>query len=179
MKILTRMARNSSPDRYESLVERIRQLYPRLAITTDIIVGFPGERDLEFEESLSFVKSIQYAGGHVFTYSEVPGTAAASFPGQIRHPIRRERNQRMRSAIEDSSIKYRSSFLDSRVSVLWESLIALDAEGLTLNGHSSEGMRIQAHGSASALNQMNNVLIRHLTDGGVLFGSVEQSPFEA
>jgi len=75
---LRRMARKTTPVSYARLLETARRLIPQLAITTDIITGFPGESQSEFDESLAFVKAMRFAGGHVFTYSERPGTAAAA-----------------------------------------------------------------------------------------------------
>jgi threonylcarbamoyladenosine tRNA methylthiotransferase MtaB len=110
---LKRMARNTNPVRFRALVNRLRQRFPRIAITTDIIVGFPGENESLFDESLAYIKSIQFAEGHIFTYSERPGTAAANFPGQVHPSIRRERSQRMRAVFDSSAKKFQTSFLGS------------------------------------------------------------------
>ena len=73
-----------------------RQVSPDMAITTDIIVGFPGESEVEFAESLQFVREMQFAGGHVFNYSARPGTAAERLPGQVPLAVRRQRSQAVR-----------------------------------------------------------------------------------
>ncbi len=74
---LKRMARKTTPASFKDLVEELRQVMPDAAVTTDIIAGFPGETESEFTESLQFVRDMNFAGGHVFTYSPRPGTGAA------------------------------------------------------------------------------------------------------
>jgi threonylcarbamoyladenosine tRNA methylthiotransferase MtaB len=169
---LRHMARNTNPDRFRVLANRIRQRYPQLAITTDIIVGFPGESESSFEESLAYIKSIQFADGHVFSFSKRPGTAASNLPEQISPRIRRERSQHMRSVLTKSAREFQSRFLGSSVSVLWQSLVELDASGWTLTGLSSEGLKIRTHGTPSDLNQINNVLISDHHEDGSLIGQI-------
>lgn len=169
---LKRMARNTKPNRFRALIHRLRQRFPQLAITTDIIVGFPGESESLFEESLAFIESIQFADGHVFAFSERPGTAAALFPDQIHPSIRRERSQRMRSVFDRSAKEFQTSFLGSNVSVLWQSLIELNGSGWIMNGYSSEGLTIRAPGTPSNLNQIGNVLLTQRHDDGSLTGQL-------
>ncbi len=82
---LRRMARKTTPESFAELVAAARLAIPDIAITTDIITGFPGESEVEFQESLAFVRQMHFAGGHVFTYSARPGTAAARLPDQVPH----------------------------------------------------------------------------------------------
>ena len=91
-----------------------------VAITTDIIVGFPGETEAEFSETVEFVKSMNFAGGHVFTYSARPGTPAARMNTQVRHEIRKERNAVLRAVLEELARAYRSGFIGQTLPVLWE-----------------------------------------------------------
>ncbi|MEN6483175.1 MAG: MiaB/RimO family radical SAM methylthiotransferase, partial [Anaerolineaceae bacterium] len=83
VKTLKRMARNTTPDAYLALVTEARKMQPDMAITTDIIVGYPGESDEDHQESLEFVRKVGFAGGHVFTYSKREGTAAAKLGEQV------------------------------------------------------------------------------------------------
>jgi threonylcarbamoyladenosine tRNA methylthiotransferase MtaB len=169
---LKRMARNTTPDRYRSLLKHIRQQYPHIAITTDLIVGFPGESNLDFEDSLSFVKQMDFAGGHVFTYSERPGTPAATFPDQIPHAVRKERNERMRKELELSSKIYQSRFFGRKVAVLWESLRAINNRGWILSGWSSEHIRVQSQSDPSWRNRISEVILSELTEEGVMKGRI-------
>jgi len=119
---LRRMARKITPVEYADLVNRVRAVVPEVAITTDVIVGFPGETEQEFEENLAFVQEMAYAGGHTFTYSARPGTAAAEMEGQVPHSTRKERNIIMRNALADSETAYRQQFVGREMDVLWESV---------------------------------------------------------
>ncbi|HES58098.1 MAG TPA: MiaB/RimO family radical SAM methylthiotransferase, partial [Firmicutes bacterium] len=96
---LRRMARKTTPQAFAELVAAARERIPEVAITTDVIAGFPGESQAEFEESLAFVRAMNFAGGHVFTYSARPGTAAARMPDQVPHPQRKTRNARLRAVL--------------------------------------------------------------------------------
>src|SRR5512140_2719374 len=100
--VLRRMARKTTPNSFAALVQAAHAAIPGLAITTDIIVGFPGETEAEFSETLEFTKSMNFAGGHVFTYSARPGTPAARMQAQVRHEVRKERNTAMRIVLEES-----------------------------------------------------------------------------
>jgi threonylcarbamoyladenosine tRNA methylthiotransferase MtaB len=171
-RILKRMARNTTPDHYRSLLQNIRQKHPNMAITTDLIVGFPGESNIDFEDSLSFVQQMNFAGGHVFTYSERPGTVAATFPDQIPHAIRKERNKRMRTELELSSQRFQSNFCGRKVTVLWESLSALDDQRWMLSGWSSERIRVQAQGDPFLLNKNSEVILSGHTTDGVMEGEI-------
>jgi threonylcarbamoyladenosine tRNA methylthiotransferase MtaB len=90
------MRRKTTPDSFAGLVQAARTAIPEAAITTDIIVGFPGETEAEFCETLEFVRSMHFAGGHVFTFSARPGTPAARMHAQVRHETRKERNAALR-----------------------------------------------------------------------------------
>ncbi len=132
--ILRHMARKASPESFARLVELARKSSPDIAITTDIIVGFPGETQLQFEESLEFARAMDFAHGHVFTYSARPGTAAAQMPGQIPPELRKQRNAQMRAMIAESAARYRRRFVSTEVDVLWEATDAFGPEGWRLHG---------------------------------------------
>jgi threonylcarbamoyladenosine tRNA methylthiotransferase MtaB len=83
------MARKTTPASFRELGAAARASIANVALTTDIIAGFPGETDDEFAESLEFVREMNFAGGHVFTYSPRPGTCAAKMKGQIKPELRK------------------------------------------------------------------------------------------
>ena len=95
---LRRMVRKTTPEAYADLLLAARKTIPGVAITTDVITGFPGESEAEFAESLAFVRAMQFAAGHVFTYSPRAETAGARLPAQVPHPVRKAR-QRARCAL--------------------------------------------------------------------------------
>jgi MiaB-like tRNA modifying enzyme len=118
--VLKRMNRRYSPEDYQKTVNLIRQEVPAVAITTDVIVGFPGETDKEFEESLEFCKQLGFARIHVFSYSPRSGTAAAKMAKQVADKVKKERSRQMLALAEESANNFRESFTGEALDVLWE-----------------------------------------------------------
>ncbi len=154
---LRRMARKTTPDSFADLLAAARKSCPEIAITTDIIVGFPGETEAEFQESLAFVRSMNFSGGHVFTYSARPGTAAARMTDQVPHPLRKERNRQMTLVLSETAQAYQERFLGQTLPVLWESVAAIDGSGWHLQGWTDNYLRITTHAPRSYWNQITNV----------------------
>ena len=118
--VLGRMKRRYSINDYSKAISLIRSIVPQAAITTDVIVGFPGESEDEFEESYSFCKGMGFARIHVFPFSPRPGTEADKMKGQISAKIKKQRSQRMLALAEESAYNYRKRFLGRTMPVLWE-----------------------------------------------------------
>ena len=115
-----------------------------MAITTDVITGFPGESEAEFAESLAFVEAMDFAGGHIFTYSARPGTVAARLADQVPHAVRKERNARMRLAVAKGELRYQQAFIGRTLPVLWESAAVLSPDGWELSGLTDNYLRVTA-----------------------------------
>ena len=160
--VLKRMARNTSPDAFAGLVEMARAIIPGAAITTDVIVGFPGESDDEFKESLSFVRRIGFSGGHVFRYSPREGTAATRLPGRVDGRIAKERAARMHEVIRESESAFLSSAVGKEVSVLWEGNGKQDKTGWTLYGLTDQYMKVEARAMQNRWNQIDRVFIEDI-----------------
>jgi threonylcarbamoyladenosine tRNA methylthiotransferase MtaB len=143
---LRRMARKTTPAAFRTLVGAARKAIPGLALTTDIIVGFPGETAAEFHESLAFVEEMAFAGGHVFTFSARPGTAASRMPNQVAKAILLERSQLMRSVVEMGAAQFRRRFLGEEMDVLWENGAVPDpiTQGWQISGLTDNYLRVQA-----------------------------------
>jgi threonylcarbamoyladenosine tRNA methylthiotransferase MtaB len=118
--VLQRMKRSYSLDEYCRTVNLIREEIPDAAITTDIMVGFPGETDEEFEQSYSFCQQAGFASIHVFPFSSRPETAAARMPGQMKDKVKQERSRRMLELAKDSRLHFCEQFLGQILPVLWE-----------------------------------------------------------
>ena len=132
--VLKRMNRPYGTFTYKATIERIRKAVPQVSITTDIIVGFPGETDEEFEESYRFCRHMAFANLHVFSYSERPGTAAAATPDQIDGKIKKDRSKRMLKLARESVARFNEQFCGETIPVLWESEISPGTwDGLTDN----------------------------------------------
>lgn len=142
--VLKRMVRYTTPEKYQDLVNLARKIIPELALTTDIIVGFPQETDAEFEESLEFVREMKFAGGHVFKYSLREGTAAARLPGRVHGRIAHERSRKMRELLAQSAAAYEARFLGQTLDALWESGSQLPDGRWTVHGLSGNYLRVSA-----------------------------------
>ena len=118
---LRRMARRTDQTSFRTLVRQARKAIPELSITTDIIVGFPGESDMEFETSFSFVEEMKFSKLHVFRYSPREGTVAAMMPGQVLPRIVQERSNRMQALGAVYEADFKARFIGRTVPVLWES----------------------------------------------------------
>ncbi len=156
---LRRMARKTSQDDFSKLITAAREAIPDVAITTDIIVGFPGETDEEFDDSLAFVEAMNFAGGHVFTYSEREGTPAAGFNHAVPSSVRRERSAVMRAAFVRSAECYRHLFIGQILPVLWESTTDIGEAGWQLSGLTGNYLRIKASDDEDRWNQISDVEI--------------------
>ena len=119
-KTLKCMKRRYTSKEYSDIVNLLRKYFPTCAITTDVMVGFPGETDADFSESLEFVKSIGFAKVHVFPYSVRNGTLAADMPNQVDNAVKLERADIMSSAAKSSEQNYLKSLIGTRQSVLFE-----------------------------------------------------------
>lgn len=164
---LRRMARKTTPAAFAELVQAARSLIPDVAVTTDIIAGFPGETDAEFAESLAFIQQMHFSGGHVFTYSSRPGTAAARFPNQVPMVVRKSRSAQIRRVLNADNLVYRQRFIGRVLEVLWESAIALDTNGWELSGLTDNYLRVKAYAPQSLWNQLTPVMITALAQEGL------------
>lgn len=169
---LKRMARKTSPTEFSDLIQAIRRRMPEAAITTDVIVGFPGETEAEFGESLNFVSQMRFAGGHVFGYSVRPGTAAARLPHPVPTPVRKKRSEAMRQLFEQAERSYAEQFVGRTVEVLWEATDRLGPDGWRLHGLTSNYLKVSAVSSEKRWNQVSLVEIQRWNEEGRLEGRI-------
>ena len=164
---LQRMARMITPQEYAALVDQIRAVDPEIAITTDIMVGFPGETQETFQESLHFVQEMRFADAHIFTYSKREGTTAARLPDQVDHPLRKERHARMDEVVTASAHRYRKSFVGREMDVLWESVTRMEDQRWKMSGLTDNYLRVRATADRDLWNQITTVELTELTDRGL------------
>lgn len=117
---LRAMARRCTTESYRQLVTDARTAIPNLILTTDLIVGFPGETEADFQEGLQFVEEMRFTHAHVFPFSARPGTAAAKFGNQVHGEVKKERGRRMRELVESTGRSERQRFVGTVRPVLWE-----------------------------------------------------------
>jgi len=168
---LHRMARHTTPDGFRRLAAAARTAAPDMALTTDIIVGFPGEDEAEFADSLDFVREIGFASGHVFSFSARPGTPAVRLPNHVSGIVARRRSAQMRDVLEDSTRKFRDQQLGKQVAVLWEATDALRTDGWTLHGLTDNYLRVEAKSTERLWNKISQVHLDRVTSQG-LFGTI-------
>jgi threonylcarbamoyladenosine tRNA methylthiotransferase MtaB len=145
--VLQRMNREYDTGKYREAVLKIRKQLPDTAITTDIMVGFPGESEQEFEDSYNFCKSIGFAAMHVFSYSARQGTEAAGMKGQVDDRIKKQRSRRMLALSHESADAYRLNYLGGIMNVLFETEVTLGSGLYT--GLSENYIRVFAESEAS------------------------------
>lgn len=138
-KILSLMNRGYTPDDYAGLVSMLRKGRPGLAVTTDLMVGFPGETEADFEETLNFLRAVGFSRVHIFPYSLREGTAAAKLPGHLPRRVKEERVKRAEQTARELAKAYRALFLGQVVEVLIEET---NRDGYA-EGFSREYLRVQ------------------------------------
>jgi threonylcarbamoyladenosine tRNA methylthiotransferase MtaB len=167
--VLVRMKRRYSVDDYRQTVSLIRKIVPDAAMTTDIMVGFPGESAEEFEESYRFCQEIDFANIHVFSYSPRLGTLAARMVGQVDERLKKERSLQMLELARQSAGKFCQRFLGQNMMVLWEKEVA-PGSGL-YSGLSHNYIRVFTQSSEPLTNQFCSVRVVRLHKQG-LWGEV-------
>jgi tRNA-2-methylthio-N6-dimethylallyladenosine synthase len=127
-RVLKAMNRGHTSASYLKIIDRVRQARPDMAVSGDFIVGFPGETDTEFEETLSLIEATRYAMAYSFKYSPRPGTPAATMDGQISAQVMDERLQRLQAAINVQQSAFNAASVGKRTSILLERTGRLDGQ---------------------------------------------------
>ena len=160
--VLSRMKRKYDTARYLQSVELLKAAFPGCAITTDMIVAFPGETEEEFEESLRFIQRCGFAAMHIFPYSRRPGTPADKMPGQHPNAVKEARSKAAIAVAEAMSRSYRESLLDSVQDVLFE-----EPEGAYFTGHCPNYVKVYVKGE-DLHNEIRKVLLTAVHQDGML-----------
>ncbi|MBI4769734.1 MAG: tRNA (N(6)-L-threonylcarbamoyladenosine(37)-C(2))-methylthiotransferase MtaB [Chloroflexi bacterium] len=169
---LRRMARNTTPEGFAALVAAARAAIPDVAVTTDLIVGFPGEDEAEFAESLAFVEAMQFAGVHVFRFSPRPGTAAARMTGQVPEAEKKRRSALVYDSVQSAALAYRGRFVGRRLPVLWEATRQAGPAGFRWSGLSDNYLRVELTSPQMLWNTVTPATLTGLAPGG-LYGRLE------
>ncbi|MGD0086202.1 MAG: MiaB/RimO family radical SAM methylthiotransferase [Verrucomicrobiota bacterium] len=119
-RVLKLMHRGYSRERYAGIIEKLRRARPEIGITTDIIVGFPGEAEDDFEQTLSLAREVRFDNAYIFKYSQRRDTPAAELPGQVPQQIREERNQRLLEVINEIGKDKYCALVGRRTEILVE-----------------------------------------------------------
>ena len=160
--VLSRMKRKYDTARYYESVELLRKFFPECAVTTDMIVAFPGETEEEFAESLAFIRKCAFADMHIFPYSRRPGTPADKMPGQHNNATKEARSRAAIALAEEMSRAYREGFIERTLEVLFE-----EREGEFYTGHAPNYIKVYARGE-NLHNEIRTVTVLEVYRDGVL-----------
>lgn len=160
-KILERMKRGYNQKKYFEVVEKLRNIDPTFSITTDVIVGFPGETENDFEETLKVVREVKFSKVHGFRYSDREGTAASNFENKVPGNIKKDRIVELEKVSRKISKEYKKMLLGKNVKVL--------IEGVKQGIYSGYDEYYILHETPyGALGDFNSVIIQAITDEGVI-----------
>ena len=159
--VLARMKRKYDTARYLQSVTLLNKYFPGCAVTTDMIVAFPGETEEEFAHSLAFIRKCGFADMHIFPYSRRPGTPADKMPGQHSNATKEERSRAAIAVAEEMSRTYRENLIGTTQAVLFE-----EPEGEFYTGHAPNYIKVYARGE-NLHNQIRSVRITGLHAEGV------------
>ena len=165
--VLQRMKRKYDTARYYESVALLKRFFPGCAITTDMIVAFPGETEEEFSQSLAFIQKCGFGDMHIFPYSRRPGTPADKMPGQHDNATKEARSRAAIAVAEGMNRDYRESLIGSRQEVLFE-----EADGSLFTGHAPNYVKVYAPGE-NLHNEIKIVRITGLYKDGLL-GEIER-----
>ena len=160
--VLERMKRKYDTARYYESVTLLRKYFPDCAITTDMIVAFPGETEEEFAESLAFIQKCAFADMHIFPYSRRPGTPADKMPGQHNNATKEERSRRAIAVAREMSLAYRQSLVGTEQEILFEETV----DGFD-TGHAPNYMKVYVP-AADRHNEICRVRITGIYADGLL-----------
>lgn len=159
--VLARMRRKYDTARYLQSVNLLKEAFPGCAVTTDMIVAFPGETEEEFGESLTFIRKCGFADMHIFPYSRRPGTPADKMPGQLGNAVKEARSRQAIEVAEEMSLAYRQALVGKTLEVLFE-----EPEGDRFTGHGPNYVKVYVEGE-NLHNQLRNVLLTGVIRDGM------------
>ena len=165
--VLKNMNRRYDTAIFSRAVALIRSRLPDVAITTDIITGFPGETVEEYQESLGMCREMGFARIHVFPYSRRPGTAAAMMPGQVPDSVKTQRNRNLGVLARQCAESYRSGFTGRNMDVLWET-----QSGGIWSGYTGNYIRMYTRSKSNLASKINQVRLENLYRDG-MWGTIE------
>jgi threonylcarbamoyladenosine tRNA methylthiotransferase MtaB len=162
--VLRRMHRKYRPWHYREKIEKIRAAMPSAAIGADVMVGFPGETDAEFEATRKIVEELPFTYLHVFTYSARPGTPAAEMPNQVPVQIARERNRTLRELASEKKLGFMRSFVGKTLEAITLNVIGNDSYGEFTEALSDNYLKLRLRGRHEA-NRWQAAAVKDVADG--------------
>ena len=165
-RVLRRMSRRTNRAKFRNLIQSARQKIPNLAVSTDLIAGFPGETDEDFEDTCGFVSEMMFSRLHVFTFSGRPGTAAHGMSDQIPIRVRKKRARRLIELGSDLSLDFYRQNDGRMLPVLWEQFDGR-VEGGSWVGYSDNYIRVRAASACDLTNKVTKTIVSKPTPSGM------------
>jgi threonylcarbamoyladenosine tRNA methylthiotransferase MtaB len=167
-RILRRMARRTTRTNFRELVTWARDAIPDLNLSTDLIVGFPGETEDDFRISYDFVREIGFSRLHVFSYSKRPGTVAAEMMDQVASSTIKKRMGRMLKLGQELSTSYHKRYEGKTFPVLWEYAKGASGSGLKWVGYTDNYIRVTGTGPADLFNKVTQTRLESANAAGTI-----------
>lgn len=164
---LSRMNRRYSISEFKTIVDRLRRMYSDCILTTDIIVGFPGETDEEFEKTYEFLKEVNFYKMHIFKYSPRKGTKAASMPNQIDGVKKEERSNRLLELSDKNELNFQKQYLEKEVDVLFEEKV-----NDFFKGHTANYIMVNVKFDEDIIDQIKTVKLTDIKDNE-MYGEIK------
>ena len=174
--VLRRMARRCKTEEFAAIVSRLRAQIPHFNVTTDIIVGFPGETEQEWQESFNFIKQTGFGHIHIFTYSSRAGTKAAGLPNQLSNDVKKQRSKQLHELAETMKLKFFEDNVGHEFPILWEGYSeALNDDKQRIFGYTPNYLRVGCviGNDRSVENRTLNCLITAVEEDNVVGRLVE------
>ncbi|MGI5997210.1 MAG: tRNA (N(6)-L-threonylcarbamoyladenosine(37)-C(2))-methylthiotransferase MtaB [Lutispora sp.] len=168
---LKRMNRKYTTQEYRDVVNKLRDIYPDVGITTDIIVGFPGETDEEFQKTLEFVEEMAFSSMHIFKFSPRKGTPAAKFKGQVNPKVKDERSKIISKIAEKNHVKFMNYLKGKSLQVLYEQKV--DEKSNFYEGLTDNYIRVMAEAAYDIKGKIINTKLNEIK-GDIMIGSLEK-----
>ncbi|HEV2468480.1 MAG TPA: tRNA (N(6)-L-threonylcarbamoyladenosine(37)-C(2))-methylthiotransferase MtaB [Candidatus Sulfotelmatobacter sp.] len=165
--VLRRMHRKYRPWHYREKIEEIHAAMPQAAIGADVMVGFPGETDSEFEQTRQMIEALPFTYLHVFTYSARPGTPAATMKNQVPVHLARERNRILRELAAEKKLAFMRSFIGKTVEAITLNVVGNDEEGAFTEALTDNYLKLRLRGKHDP-NRWRNVSVKNVVDGSLL-----------
>lgn len=165
---LKRMNRKYDTTMYYEKCELLREYFDKPAITTDVIVGFPGETEEEFNITEEFLKKVKFAQTHIFKYSKRQGTKASSMENQVDESIKHKRSETLIALDKENSHTYYQSFIGEEDTVLFEEVVTIKDKTYVV-GHTGRYVKVAVEGDETLINKIVPVTIRDFVTEDVLY----------
>ena len=169
--VLRRMARRCKTEEFAAIVKQLRVKIPNFNVTTDIIVGFPGETEHEWQDSFNFIEKVGFGHIHIFTYSSREGTKAASLPDQLSNDLKKQRSRQLHELAEVMKLDFAKQCVGHQFPVLWEGYSEpLGSDQQWVYGYTPNYLRIACviSNQQSVENQTLNCLVTAIEQGNII-----------